>query len=66
MNDNLSQDYGTAISLFLQPILEQGQEGILSAMRILLNEAMLIERSNALNAKPYERSEHRIDYAEKW
>jgi transposase-like protein len=33
------------------------------AMRIVLNEAMLAERSMALEAEPYERSEHRRGYA---
>jgi transposase-like protein len=33
------------------------------AMRILFNQAMLIERENHLRAGAYERSENRVDYA---
>lgn len=63
MDRHLSQDYNSPFSPFLQPVLEQGQEGILEAMRILLNEAMIIERSQALNAGHYERSENRLGHA---
>jgi len=47
----------------LQPILENGREGILEAVKLLLNEAMRMERSQALNAGHYERSAARVDYA---
>ena len=30
---------------------------------MLMNEAMKIERENALQAQAYERTEHRLDYA---
>ena len=63
MDRHLSQDYSSPLVPFLQPILEYGQEGIVEAMRILLNEAMLAERSLALNATPYERSSGRNGYA---
>lgn len=44
-------------------ISEKGFEGMLEAMQILLNEAMLIERARYLQAAPYERTETRQDYA---
>ncbi len=63
MDRHLPQDYDSPLSPFLQPILESGQDGILEAMRILLNEAMLIERAQTLNAAPYERCDGRQGYA---
>ncbi|MEZ5307828.1 MAG: transposase [Pyrinomonadaceae bacterium] len=33
------------------------------AVRILLNEAMIVERSQALGAEPYERTDERSGYA---
>lgn len=47
----------------VEAMLEQGLEGMANAMQILLNETMLIQRSIALNANPYERTDERIDYA---
>lgn len=44
-------------------ISEQGFSGMAEAMQILLNEAMLVERSRHLQAEPYERAETRQDYA---
>ena len=38
-------------------------EGVPQAMEILINEAMKIERGEVLRAKPYERSEERLGYA---
>lgn len=40
-----------------------GFEGLANAIQILLNEAMIIERSNALSAQPYERTDKRMGYA---
>ena len=48
---------------FLQPILENGMDGLADVLRILLNEAMKIERENVLNASHYQRCSERIDYA---
>lgn len=53
----------SAGDLALQMILEHGTEGLAEALRILLNEAMVIERSEALRAEPYERSDERLGYA---
>lgn len=44
-------------------LLEHGLEGAGEALRILVNEAAKIERSQFLGAAPYERSERRRDYA---
>ena len=47
----------------MQLINENGIEGMPKAMEIIINEAMKIERSEALSAKPYERSSQRTGYA---
>ena len=47
----------------LQLILENGTDGLVEAFRILLNEAMVIERSQALGADPWERTEERVGHA---
>ena len=47
----------------LQVICNNGMEGLAEAIRLLLNEAMKIERSQALNAEPYERTDERRGYA---
>jgi transposase-like protein len=47
----------------LQMILENGTDGLADAFRILLNEAMVIERSQALGAGPWERTEERVGHA---
>ena len=44
-------------------ISEHGFDGFPDAMRILMNEAMKAERSQALNAGPYERNPERRGYA---
>jgi putative transposase len=53
----------TSIEMMMTLINEQGINGFGPALQILLNEAMKIERSRYLCAKPYERSSERIDYA---
>lgn len=47
----------------LQMIFEHGMDGLAEAVRILLNEAMIIERSQTLGAAPFERTDERIGYA---
>ena len=44
-------------------LLENGLDGAGEALRILVNEAAKIERSEFLGAAPYERSANRRDYA---
>ena len=39
----------------LQVICDNGMDGLAEAIRLLLNEAMKIERSQVLKAEPYER-----------
>ena len=44
---------------YLEQLSEQGLEGIPDMIRMLINQAIQIERENYLQAKPYERSENR-------
>ena len=47
----------------VQHILDHGLSGIAEALRLIIDEAMKIERSQALQAQPYERTEERRGYA---
>lgn len=53
----------TASNELLNSILDRGLEGLPAALSILLNQAMLVERSNALRAAPYQRSQERKGHA---
>ena len=57
----LGQD--TAIETVFEIINENGLDGLAEAVSILINEAMKIERSAALNARPWERTDCRQGYA---
>ncbi len=47
----------------METLCEQGFDGMAQAFQILLNEAMKIQRSQFLNAQPYQRFDGRTDYA---
>jgi transposase-like protein len=47
----------------LEQLSELGLEGLPDLVRVMVNEAMQIERENYLEAKPYERTETRKGYA---
>lgn len=53
----------TTLNELLQPVLENGMDGLAEVMQATLNLAMLIERENALQAKPYQRTSERQGYA---
>ena len=53
----------TAIQSALEALVEEGFDGMATAMQILFNEAMKIERSQFLDAAPNERTETRRGYA---
>ena len=57
------QTKDTQFELAMELLIEHGFDGVASAMTILLNAAMRLERSRYLNAEPYERNEHRRGYA---
>jgi putative transposase len=53
----------TKLSTMAEVLFERGMDGLGSAVEILVNEAMRIERERHLNASPYERTEARQGYA---
>jgi transposase-like protein len=57
------QDEFNAAEQAMQLLADNGMDGLAEAIRILLNEAMRIERSQVLNAGPYERTEERRGHA---
>jgi putative transposase len=57
------QIQSTAFDQITELLAEHGFDGLASAVTVLLNEVMKIERSHALGAAPYQRSEHRTGYA---
>lgn len=57
------QMQNTGIETILEIINEFGMDGLEDAISILINEAMKLERSNVLKARPWERTESRAGYA---
>ena len=55
----MAQVQNNKIDPAIQEIIDMGLEGMREAMVIMFNQAMFIERSHALNAQPYERTEER-------
>jgi len=53
----------TKIIQLLKVLIELGTEGMPAVLQTLLNEAAKIERSEALKAAPYERTDDRTGYA---
>lgn len=53
----------SVIEAVVQLLCENGLSHMADAMRLMLNEAMGIERSQALEASPYQRTEKRRGYA---
>lgn len=57
------QTQSTELDAIVQLLAEQGFEGMSQAIEILLNEAMKLQRSEALGASPYERTSDRRGHA---
>ena len=53
----------SVIETVVELLTENGFSQIAEVIRILLNEAMRVERNQALQAEPYQRSEKRRGYA---
>ena len=53
----------SAVSTALEQIIENGFDGLDTAVSILIKEAMRIERSRVLKAEPWQRTETRNGYA---
>ena len=45
-----TQENSSVLLEMIQQVTENGESGMLEAMRVLLNEAMKVERSNSLEA----------------
>jgi putative transposase len=57
------QTQTTALDEIVELLAEHGFDGMARAIAVLLNEVMKIERSHALGAAPYQRTEGRTGYA---
>ena len=57
------QDQTTAFDEIMELLAEHGFDGMAQAIGVLLNEVMKLERTHALGAAPYQRSEQRTGYA---
>ena len=57
------QNTNTATAQAINLILENGLEGLAGAIAVLIDQAMLIERSNHIGAGPYERHADRDGHA---
>jgi putative transposase len=57
------QTQSTELDAIVQLLADHGFEGMSQAMEILLNEAMKLQRSEALRAGPYERTRERRGHA---
>lgn len=53
----------TALDQITELLAEHGFDDLAQAVTVLLNEVMKLERSHALGAGPYQRSEHRNGHA---
>ena len=53
----------TCLAELFQLLSEHGFDGMAEAIEILMNEAMKLERSEVLGARPHERTESRRGYA---
>ncbi len=57
------RENNNTLSEITEILSNEGMDGLNTAISILVNEAMQIERSRHLKAEPYERSNDRQDYA---
>jgi putative transposase len=57
------QPESNVVETVVQLLCESGLSQMAEAVRIMLNEAMRIERSRAIEAEPYQRSDRRKGYA---
>ena len=51
------------LNTILQLITDEGTDGLAEGLRLLVNQAMLVERSQTLQARPYQRTDTRQGYA---
>jgi putative transposase len=63
MKTMIYKDDCTLPKEYLEQLTEEGLESLPEMIRLLVNQAMQIERDKHLNVKPYERSEERQGHA---
>jgi putative transposase len=56
-------DQSNVLNQVVELLHQNGCEGYAQVLELILNQAMLIERSQALGAEPYQRSESRLGHA---
>lgn len=56
-------DESTPFQTVLQLLVDEGFDGFATALEILVNEAMKLERAAVLQAAPYERTPERRGHA---
>jgi transposase-like protein len=61
--DMAHQSNSNVADVVAQLLCENGLSHVAEAIRILMNQAMIAQRSQALKAQPYERVEERRGYA---
>ena len=57
------RQHGSAFDNAMEMLIENGFDGMAEVLRILLNEAMKIEREDCLSAGAYQRTPDRKGYA---
>jgi putative transposase len=57
------QDESSVLAQAVELLAQNGFDGIADVLQLILNQAMLLERSQALGARPYERSDTRRGHA---
>ena len=63
MENPMTQPHSNAYQDLINLTLQHGADGMAQVFTQLLNQAMLIERQQAIGAGAYERSEERTAYA---
>ena len=56
--------HGNAFDDAMEMLIENGFDGMAEVLRILMNEAMKIEREDALEARAYQRTPDRKGYCQ--
>jgi len=57
------QEQGITTEAALKILEENGLDGMAEILSVILNQVMILERTQHMNAQPYERTNSRMDYA---
>src|SRR3569623_43035 len=61
--DTTRQNQTDIVNTVLQLLLDHDEDALAEGFRLLVNEAMKAERTYALNAAPYQRTDERLGHA---